>query len=211
MITVYYDYLCPYAWRGIELLAALEVPFVSRHYSLVQGNHPENTNLPRNAPVWKLTEQTINAPDNQNLPVYLNVNGSLEAFYASHAAMLQGSIKHQQFALELFRAHHQDKKKLTSETTLAAAQAANLDLNAYTQARAEIAARNAELATDLKTAGELGVFGTPTIQLESGDIAYFRFDKLPESQEGKLESWQIFKNTLLNEARIGTIKRAKPQ
>ena len=42
MITVYHDFLCPFAWRGLELLAALEIPFTSRHFSLVQGNHPNN-------------------------------------------------------------------------------------------------------------------------------------------------------------------------
>ncbi len=210
MVTVYYDYLCPYAWRGLELLAALEIPFLARHYSLVQGNHPDNANLPRHAPVWKLAEQTIGDTANDNLPAYLNVDGSLEAFYASHAAMQQGAAIHLQFALALFRAHHQDKKALNSQTILEATRAAKLDLGAFAVARADIKARNTELALDLEEAGKLGVFGTPTIQLESGDIAYFRFDKLPETQKGKLEAWQIFTNTLLNQARIGTIKRAKP-
>ncbi len=210
MVTVYYDYLCPYAWRGLELLAALEVSFAARHYSLVQGNHPDNTGLSRSAPVWKLSEQTVGSAANDNLPAYLNVDGSLEAFYASHAAMQQGAAAHLQFALALFRAHHQEKKKLDAETILEAARIAKLDLNAFAEARDNIKARNAELALDLKAAGKLGVFGTPTIQLESGDIAYFRFDILPENQAAKIEAWQLFQNTLLSQARIGTIKRAKP-
>jgi predicted DsbA family dithiol-disulfide isomerase len=210
MITVYFDYLCPYAWRGVELLAALEIPFTARHYSLVQGNHPENADLPRNAPKWLLAEQTIGNSSNHDLPAYLNVDGSLEAFYASHAAMQQGSEAHLRFALELFRARHRDKKELNAATTLEAAQSAGLDVVAFQVARADEQARNAELGIDLIAAGRLGVFGTPTIQLGTGDIAYFRFDVLPSSKEAKQETWQIFKNTLLSEARIGTIKRAKP-
>ncbi len=209
MITVYYDYLCPYAWRGIELLAALEVQFTAKHYSLVQGNHPSNTGLPRNAPAWKLVDQQIADKANANLPAYLNIDGSLAAFYASHAAMQQGHEAHLRFALELLRARHRDGKELNAQTALEAAQAAKLDLEAYAVARAD-EKRRAELAADLEEAGKLGVFGTPTIQLESGDIAYFRFDKLPETHAGKLEIWTIFKQTLLSEARIGTIKRAKP-
>jgi predicted DsbA family dithiol-disulfide isomerase len=210
MITVYFDYLCPYAWRGVELLAALEIPFAPKHYSLVQGNHPDNASLPRSAPQWLLAEQTIGSQANQNLPAYLNVDGSLEAFFASYAAMQQGSDAWQRFALELFRARHRDKKELNAATTLEAAEAATLDLVAFQAALADAVARRVELASDLGEAGKLGVFGTPTIQLETGDIAYFRFDVLPESHQAKLETWQIFKQTMLSEARIGTIKRAKP-
>jgi predicted DsbA family dithiol-disulfide isomerase len=210
MITVYFDYLCPYAWRGVELLAALEIPFVARHYSLVQGNHPENAGLPRSAPKWLLVNQTIASQANQNLPPYLDVDGSLEAFFASHAAMQQGSEAHLRFALELLRARHKDKKELNAATTLEAAQTAGLDIAAFVAARADEPSRKAELALDLEMAGQLGVFGTPTIQLETGGIAYFRFDVLPETREAKQGTWQIFKNTLLSDARIGTIKRAKP-
>ena len=210
MISVYYDFLCPFAWRGLELLAALEVPFTSRHFSLVQGNHPDNNGLPRNAPAWKLADQTLNDSANAGLPAYLNVDGSLEAFFASHAALHQGREAHLRFALELFRARHRDAKTLNTETALEAAQTAKLDMDAFKAALKDEPARRAELAIDLEAAGKLGVFGTPTIQLETGDIAYFRFSNLPESQEAKLEAWKLFEGTLRSEARIETIKRAKP-
>ena len=210
MISVYHDFLCPFAWRGLELLAALEVPFVSRHFSLVQGNHPDNNGLPRNALAWKLTDQTVGDTANAGLPAYLNVDGSLEAFFASHAALHQGREAHLRFALELFRARHRDAKTLNTDTALEAAQTAKLDMNAFKAALKDESARRAELAIDLEDAGKLGVFGTPTIQLETGDIAYFRFSNLPESREAKLEAWKLFEATLTSEARIETIKRAKP-
>ena len=93
---------------------------------------------------------------------------------------------------------------------LEAAQTAKLDMNAFKAALKDESARRAELAIDLEDAGKLGVFGTPTIQLETGDIAYFRFSNLPESQEAKLEAWKLFEGTLTSGARIETIKRAKP-
>ncbi len=210
MITVFYDFLCPYAWRGLELLAALEIPFVHKHYSLVQGNHPDNAGLPRHLPKWQLVTQTLGDTANAGLPAYLNVDGSLEAFLAARAAMQQGNAAYLRFALELFRARHRDKKVLNAETALEAAKAANLDINAFTVARADVVARTVELGADLEEAGQLGVFGTPTIQLESGDIAYFRFEHLPQTQAAKLEAWQIFERAMLSEAGIATIKRAKP-
>jgi predicted DsbA family dithiol-disulfide isomerase len=210
MITVYHDFLCPFAWRGLELLAALEIPFASRHYSLVQGNHPDNNGLPRSTPAWKLVDQTLGDTANAGLPAYLNVDGSLEAFFASHAALHQGREAHLRFALELFRARHRDAKILNAETALEAAQTAKLDMTAFKAALSDETARRAELAIDLEAAGKLGVFGTPTIQLDTGDIAYFRFSNLPESREAKLEAWKLFEGTLTSGARIETIKRAKP-
>jgi predicted DsbA family dithiol-disulfide isomerase len=211
MITVYHDFLCPFAWRGLELLAALEIPFTSRHFSLLQGNHPDNAGLPRNAPAWKLVDQTPGATPNAALPAYFNnIDGSLEAFFASHAALHQGHEAHLRFALELYRARHRDEKVLNAQTALEAAHTAKLDMSAFKAAMADDTARRAELAIDLEAAGKLGVFGTPTVQLETGDIAYFRFSNLPESQEAKLEAWKLFEGTLTSGARIETIKRAKP-
>ena len=43
---LYFDFLCPYAWRGLELADVLRrghgLKFRLRHFSLVQGNHAEN-------------------------------------------------------------------------------------------------------------------------------------------------------------------------
>lgn len=202
MTTVYFDFLCPYAWRGLELLAALDISFEPRHYSLVQGNHADNAGLPRNAQVWKLAEQPFTNHAE-------SLEQSLEAFLSNHAAQQQGEPSHLQFMLELLRLKHTDKKELNQATTLLAATNAHLDLPAFLAARADEPARRAELATDLATAGELGVFATPTIQLESGNIAYFRFANLPESRQAKQDLWQIYQTVLESDARIETIKRAK--
>jgi predicted DsbA family dithiol-disulfide isomerase len=200
-MTVYFDFLCPFAWRGLELLASLELDFTPRHYSLVQGNHAENAGLPRHAPVWKLAEQPLESGG--------NTAASLEAFLGSHAAQQQGQAAHQRFILELFRARHQDKKDFNAQTVLEAATSANLDLPAFQVALANQAARRAELATDLEMAGELAVFGTPTIQLESGAAAYFRFAKLPEEKSAQQALWQIFQSALESGAQIETIKRPR--
>jgi predicted DsbA family dithiol-disulfide isomerase len=201
MIRVYFDFLCPFAWRGVELLAALEISFEPRHYSLVQGNHAENAGLPRSTPAWKLSDQKIEGEG------YLP--DSLEAFLASHAAKLQGQAPHQRFMLELFRARHRDGKTLNGETALEAARAANLEISAFQEARADEAARRAELETDTQMAGNLGVFGTPTVQLESGAAAYFRFAKLPESRVERESLWTTYQQVLEHGAMIETIKRPR--
>jgi predicted DsbA family dithiol-disulfide isomerase len=200
-MNIYFDFLCPFAWRGVELLAALELPANLRHYSLVQGNHTENAGLPRHAPVWRLSEQPLEASG--------NTSASLEAFLGSHAAKLQGEAAHLRFVLALFRTRHQAKQDLNAQTVLAAAQTAKLDLAAFEAARADEHARRAELASDLEMAGELAVFGTPTIQLESGAAAYFRFAKAPESLQEQQALWQVYQSVLESGAQIETIKRPR--
>jgi predicted DsbA family dithiol-disulfide isomerase len=203
VITVYFDFLCPYAWRGIELLHALEIEFEPVHYSLIQGNHPDNAGLPRAAPAWKISQQPLGEGS-------VNQSQSAEAFVASHAAAQQGSTVRQRFILELLRLHHPSDTVMTAELALTAAKNAGLDLERFESDRSDLPARMADLARDTARAGEAGVFATPTVQLEDGNIAYFRFAKLPESKAAKEQLWALYQTVLQNEARIETIKRAKP-
>jgi predicted DsbA family dithiol-disulfide isomerase len=203
VITVYFDFLCPYAWRGIELLRALEIEFEPVHYSLIQGNHPDNAGLPRAAPVWKIAEQPLGEGS-------VNQSQSAEAFVASHAAAQQGSAARDRFILELLRLHHPSDTVMIAELTLTAAKNAGLDIGRFEADRSDLPARMAELARHTARAGEAGVFATPTVQLEDGNIAYFRFAKLPESKTAKEELWALYQTVLHSEARIETIKRAKP-
>ncbi|MFD1731663.1 DsbA family protein [Deinococcus malanensis] len=55
---LFFDFVCPYAWRGMELAHVLRAEgetFRLRHFSLVQGNHPDNAGQPE--PRWWLTDQ----------------------------------------------------------------------------------------------------------------------------------------------------------
>lgn len=203
---LYFDFLCPYAWRGVELAAVLKEggeAFTLRHYSLVEGNHAENAK----ELTWRVTEQSLDAPDGDGYMKYLKP--SLRAFLASHAAALQGEAAHWAFTLALFRAHHERKEPLTDDTIQAAAQEAGLDLNAFAAALAEEAARRAELRAELDAAREVGVFGTPTYVLPTGEAAYYRFETLTREPAQAREWWTLYRTVLTSEAGIGTIKRAK--
>lgn len=206
MITVYFDYACPFAWRGLELINAiapsLKLSFEARHYSLHQGNHASNTPLPRGKPVWKLAEQ----PE-ENLDA--SQRGVRSVFLASHAARLQGKPLYDRFVLEVFRAKHAQKAELTLDTILEAAQHAELDLEQFRRDLLDEPARLRELGADLDDADEIAVFGTPTFVLESGNAAYFRFKTLPESLEEKIALWNLYTSVLEDDAVIETIKRPR--
>ncbi|MDW8426108.1 MAG: DsbA family protein [Meiothermus sp.] len=200
---VYLDYLCPFAWRGLELAAVvapqLGLDLELRHFSLEQGNHPANAGLPRQAPAWKLVEQPLDGPK------------SLRAFLASHAARQQGKAAHLRFALELFRLRHQERRMLGDDQTLVEAVGrAGLDLERFLADLEDEEERRSELARDLEEAAERAVFGTPTFVLPSGDAAYFRFTELTTEPELAVPLWELFTAVLHNGAHVETIKRPRP-
>ena len=202
MKTVFFDPLCPFAWRGLELLHALNVEFDARAYSLHQGNHVANTVLPRGEPVWKMAELP---------PEQLNdaERRSLDSFIALAAAKHQGSAKQHQFALGLMRAKHQGKLEFSVELFEKVAQEAGLNLEQFKTDFTDTDARRREIAKDLDAADEIAVFGTPTIVLESGNAAYFRFANLPTTPEAQQKLWDVFQSTLENPNDIQTIKRPR--
>ncbi len=202
MIAIYFDFLCPFAWRGLELINVLQkennLTVALKHFSLEQGNHADNTGKPRHQPLWRLEQQ----PLNQTL--------GLKAFLGSHAAKQQGPEAQMHFALELFRLHHQHKADLNNnQTHLDAAQQASLDLKQFQNSFQNESGLRQALAQDLDAAGEVGVFGTPTFVLPSGHAAYFRFANLITDPKEALALWDMYVKVLESEAKIETIKRPR--
>ncbi|MBZ9750603.1 DsbA family protein [Deinococcus sp. HMF7604] len=201
MTDLYFDFLCPYAWRGVELAEVLRAegePFRLRHYSLVEGNHADNAA----ELTWRLTEQ----PHGEGTPYQ---QGSLRAFLASHAAAQQGEAAHWAFALALYRAVHEAKGTLDEATIQAAAESVGLNLERFAADLADDQARRADLRAELDAAREVGVFGTPTFVLPSGEAAYYRFETLTRDPAAARDWWSLYRTVLTSKAEIGTIKRAK--
>jgi predicted DsbA family dithiol-disulfide isomerase len=203
MTDLYLDFLCPYAWRGVELAAVLRAegePFRLRHYSLVEGNHPDNAS----ARTWQITAQAAPAGGEGGWQ-----EQSLQAFLAAQAAALQGEEARWAFTLALLRARHEARQDLTEPAFAQAAQDAGLDLERWAQDRADDMARRADLRAELDAAAEIGVFGTPTFVLPDGAAAYYRFEHLTRDPAVARERWSLYRTVLGSEAGIGTIKRAK--
>ncbi|WP_019586264.1 DsbA family oxidoreductase [Deinococcus apachensis] len=201
---LYFDFLCPFAWRGVELADVLRreqrLSFRLRHFSLVQGNHPENPD--RKNPTWWLHEQGAGegSPSQQ---------ASLSAFLAGQAAALQGEEAAWAFTLALLRARHEHKGELDEGTIRAAAGEAGLDLTRLEATLADDAVLREALAADLRDAAALGVFGTPTFVLPDGHAAYLRFSKLIRDGTGAQALWELYGEVLHSGAGIETIKRPR--
>lgn len=201
---LYLDFLCPFAWRGAELAAVLRreqgLPFRLRHFSLVQGNHPENPD--RKAPTWWLHEQDAGegAPHQQ---------ASLRAFLAAQAAARQGEEAAWNFTLALFRARHERKAELDEDTVRTAVQEAGLDVARFEADLADDAGGREALAADLRESAALGVFGTPTFVLPGGNAAYLRFSRLTRDGDEARALWSLYGEVLHSGAGIETIKRPR--
>ncbi|GAA5512824.1 hypothetical protein Dcar01_01548 [Deinococcus carri] len=201
---VYFDFLCPFAWRGLELADVLRrergLPFRLRHYSLVQGNHTENPE--RKAPTWWLTEQAADEGSAAQ-------QGSLRAFLAAQAAARQGEEAAWAFTLALFRAKHERRAELDGDTVHTAAREAGLDLARFEADLADEAGLRQALTEDLRDAAALGVFGTPTFVLPDGNAAYLRFSQLVREADAAQTLWDLYAEVLHSGAGIETVKRPR--
>lgn len=200
---VYFDFLCPYAWRGVELAAVLRAggqTFALRHFSLVQGNHPANAG--QDTPVWWLTDQPLGEGER-----FQQV--SLPAFLAAHAAARQGEEAAWAFTLALYRAHHETRAPLEETTFMQAARDAGLDLGRWEADRRDESGLRARLRGDLTDAAGIGVFGTPTFVLPDGSAAYYRFENLIRDPDEARRHWALYMEVLHSGAGIATIKRAR--
>ncbi|PNY81119.1 DsbA family protein [Deinococcus koreensis] len=194
---LYVDFLCPYAWRGVELAAVLRgegEPFRLRHFSLVEGNHPDNVG----ERTWHLDEQ----PSGEGNAYQ---QSSLAAFLAAQAAARQGEEAGWAFTLALFRRRHEGGGELDEAGILNAAGVAGLDLVRFAHDRAD----EAGLRAELDEAAGIGVFGTPTFVLPDGSAAYYRFELLTRDPQTARQWWELYRTVLGSGASIGTIKRAR--
>lgn len=200
---LFFDFVCPYAWRGLELADVLRADgetFRLRHFSLVQGNHPDNAAQPE--PCWWLTDQ----PAGEGTA---SQRSSLAAFLAARAAAWQGDEAVWAFSLALLRLRHENGQPLEEAAFTQAARTADLDTGRWAADRADDAGLREGLRADLGEAHRLGVFGTPTFVLPDGHAAYYRFETLTRDPQVARERWQLYRNVLASEAGIGTIKRTR--
>ncbi len=203
VVTVYFDYLCPFAWRGAELVEmisdATDESFEWQHFSLFQShfqNQPERSG-------WQLWNEKID-------PESDNGNKGLLPFLASCAARKQGSAKHRAFRLGAMRAHHRDHRPYILETLRDVAEHAGLHLPTFERDLADPECRTT-LAQEHHRAAALDVFGTPTFRFPSGATAYLRIREIPHSNHEAFELFRHYQHLLEHYPYLETIRRPRAQ
>lgn len=205
-IRLFFDPLCPYAWRGLELTQWLHwehgLDFQLHAYSLHEGNHPQRGE-------WRLSEQPLDAGGEEQAQ---KVAESLRSFLGFYAAGQQGAQAGWRYALALTRLVHagEQRRPLSAELVQEAAACADLALDNWQAAMKEPGELREALRRDMELAGEIGVFGTPTFVLPGGEAAYLRFAHKPQSSQEALTLWNLYVQVLGSGAGIETIKRPRP-
>lgn len=198
LVIVYFDYLCPFAWRASELAEMIAEPlglvFEWRHFSLYQSNYGGGDS-------WQLWNDRLDEQSESG-------HKGLLPFLASCAARKQGRSEHDAFRRTLLRARHCDHRPYARDTVLEVAVAAGLELPRFLSDLADPEARTT-LAHEHYRAKALDIFGTPTFQFESGHIAYFRFRLLPRDPAEGVRLFSDCRRFLETYPYVETVKRPR--
>lgn len=200
--TVYFDYLCPFAYRGVRLLTEMQrerpdLDVIWRHYPLEQIN-AENG--------WMLWEQPLDYESLWGKPA----SRALRAFLASHAASLQGEDAFARFRLAMFGLRHDEEKDISGpEVVLEAGRRAELDLEAFKEEWQSQAARD-RLRDDYLSGQEVDAFGVPTLIVNGCEPAYMRLIEYPPAAERDTFFDELV-HTLAGRPYLQEIKRASAE
>lgn len=172
-ITVFFDYLCPFAWRASRWLDVLatqrpELVIDWRYFSLEQVNVPADSD-------WRLWEQS---------PDYAGFNGwnkyrGLNAFWATEAVRRQDAGAFSQFRRAVYDARHEANLDIHDRQVLAEmAQRTGIDMERYAR---DVADRS--LLTVLQHDHEYAkatyqCFGVPTVCFDNGYAVYIKLSAL---------------------------------
>lgn len=199
-VTVYFDYLCPFAWRAAEMAEViadeLGLMFHWHHFSLYQSNYRGSNN-------WQLWNEKI-VPNDET-----GTKGLLP-FLASLAARRQRPEHFHQFRLEVMRKRHQHNQLYSLEMLTEVAENVGLCVSDFHKDLKNPECRTL-LAREHHQAAALNVFGTPTFHFATGHLAYFRMAQLPASQEEMIRLFTDYRRLLESYPYLETVKRPRPK
>lgn len=199
-VVAYFDYLCPYAWRGAELAEMVAEPlglrFEWRHFSLIQANRVA---AGVHGQVWN---ERID-PDDASGGL------GLRAFLASCAARHQGPDAFDRYRLALLRARHQGGAPFTEATLRDVAVEVGLYLARFERDLADPELRTC-LAQEHCRAAALDVVGTPTFAFADGALADLRVKALPVDPDEAVRLFCAYRDLLHEFPYLETVRRPRP-
>jgi predicted DsbA family dithiol-disulfide isomerase len=165
--TIYFDFLCPWAYRGAIWLQAVE-------------------DAGRIEPQWRffsLSENHRTREGEGGVAVWEDGQAhGVPAFRAAVAARRQGEGAYNRFRLALQKARHEQGLKVDlPETHRQAAQTAGLHLERFERDLSHVDLTS--LAQEHAEAVRIGVFGVPTLVWPNGRSYYLKITEVPPADQ----------------------------
>lgn len=175
-ITIFYDYLCPYAFRATRLITEIEQtrPEVEVTWRFFSIEHSNAQKYGRDE-TWKLWEQPLNY---QQLWRSRRRRG-LVPFLFTHAVQAQDPARLSLFRQTVFDAFFNDHADVSNpEVILTLAGQCGLNVETLRATWDTDAARQ-RLRDDIEDALDQGVFGVPTLIINNSEPTYMRLSEFP--------------------------------
>lgn len=193
-ITVWYDFVCPYAWTAQRWLFDLQN----------QLEHPLDI-------TWRYfsIEQVNKAPDAPNVWDHPNdgTSSTMRAFQGVHAAGKQGEDRYLEYMAALFNQRHVNKRNLGTQAILEeTATQVGLDLEQFRTDLQSDEVLGIFQSDHTEAVEKYGIFGVPTIMFGNEQSAYLRI-KIGEPPADPLVFWEEFVAIVRNRPTILEIKR----
>jgi predicted DsbA family dithiol-disulfide isomerase len=197
-VIVFFDYLCPFAWRFAELAERVAGPLGIRfdfvHFSLYQSHHGSYDG-------WQVWNEPLD-------PLDPSGTKGLGPFLASLAARRQGCEAFDAFRLHLMRMRFEEHRPLDACSTVEAAERADLHLATFDRDL-----RDPELRTVLAKEHQRGVAArvcaTPTIVFGGGHAAYVRLRSVPSGDQAAIDAFVSIRDMLHGMPYLETLERPR--
>jgi predicted DsbA family dithiol-disulfide isomerase len=196
-VDVYFDYLCPYAFRAAEVVAhvaaAERIAFAWHHFSIFQAASSGAA-----CHVWN---ERLDLGDERGCR-------GLLPFLASLAARRQGSTAFERFRTALLRARHRDGLPLDWATMLHTAEAVGLHLPTFRNDVEDPEARTA-LAREHCDGAQRDVRATPTLVFPDGGAVCLRLGDLPRDAREALDLFHGLHDLLVQHPYLESVARPR--
>ena len=173
-ITVFFDVLCPFAWRAsrwLDLVVAQRPSVVIdwRYFSLEQINTPAESDWK----IWNQAHDYTGAKEG-----WENFRG-LNLFWGAEAVRRQSESAFQTFRARAYEARHTDKTDVVTRAGVATVAATcGIDMQRY-QADVQDRALLAQLQRDHEYAvTQYSAFGVPTLCFDAKNAVYVKLSEI---------------------------------
>ncbi len=205
-LTVYFDFLCPFAYRTTLWLDQVQqqlgdkLHITWKYFSLEQINTPADSD-------WKLWEQDEDYVNPSSKRPDLR---ALLAFWGAEAARQQGPEAFDRFRRALYRARHEEGLDFSQRANvMAVAEQVGLDLDRFAQDFTNRSLIDA-LRHDYEEArATYQVFGVPTLCYDKDNAIYLKLAEVPPADDA-LPLFEELRHSITTRRWLGEIKRPNP-